>query len=102
MTVNYLLSLTVDLFMPEFLRCDGFYFAVAVCHSQLHVGETLCHIIAAVKQLCLKDEPLCNSHRKRILKSNGTHHDDDACVFFYQGVSPVSSCQSNHEPADSL
>ena len=27
--------------MPEFLRCGGFYFAVAVRHSQLHVGETL-------------------------------------------------------------
>ena len=31
----------LDLFMPEFLRCGSFYFAVAVCHSQLHVGETL-------------------------------------------------------------
>ena len=27
--------------MPEFGRCGGFYFAVAVRHSQLHVGETL-------------------------------------------------------------
>ena len=27
--------------VPEFLRCGGFYFAVAVRHSQLHVGETL-------------------------------------------------------------
>ena len=25
----------------EFLRCGGFYFAVAVRHSQLHVAETL-------------------------------------------------------------
>ena len=27
--------------MPEFLRCGGFYFAVAVRHSQLHVGGSL-------------------------------------------------------------
>ena len=27
--------------MSEFLRCGSFYFAVAVRHSQLHVGETL-------------------------------------------------------------
>lgn len=25
----------------QFLRCGSFYFAVAVCHIQLHVGETL-------------------------------------------------------------
>lgn len=25
----------------EFLRCSGLYFAVAVLHSQLHVGKTL-------------------------------------------------------------
>ena len=27
--------------MPELWRCGGFYFAVAVRHSQLPVGETL-------------------------------------------------------------
>ena len=27
--------------MPEFLRCGGFYFAVAVRHSKLHVRETM-------------------------------------------------------------
>ena len=38
----------LDLFMPEFLRCGSFYYAMAMHRSQLHVGETL-----VLKPLCV-------------------------------------------------
>ena len=44
------------------------------------------HCSHRAKYLRLKDDPLCNSHSKlalRLLKwRDGTHHDDDICVFF--------------------
>ena len=55
--------------MPEFLRCGGFYFAVAVHHSQLHVRETL-----------LKNKEVSSVAKHRTVKSLYSHKTVFCCI----------------------
>ena len=77
-----------------------------IISPQRWFANSLLLVVQTAEQRQHKDEPLCNSHRKpalRLLKKcDDTHHEDDACVFFFKAFPPVSSWQSKHVPADCL